>query len=87
MLLSMIYGLCMRMITLKFYYLKTEEPENVTMMQIQVQICQIVRTATISLKGVKLLAIRSFQQYIFPPTKVRKFLIRISKYNYDSPSS
>ena len=64
----------MRIITLKFYYLKTEELKNVTMMQIQVQICHIVKTTTDSLKGVKFLAILSFQQYIFLPTKVRKIL-------------
>ena len=59
---------------LKFYYLKTEELKNVTMMQIQVQLYQIVETTTNLLKGVKFLAILSFQQYIFPPTKVRKIL-------------
>ena len=64
----------MRIITLKFYYLKTEELENVTMMQIQVQICHIAKTTTNSPKGVKFLAILSFQQRIFPPTKVRKIL-------------
>ena len=64
----------MRIITLKFYYLKTEELKNANMMQIQVQIRQIVKTTTNSLKGVKLLAILSFQQYIFPLTKVRKIL-------------
>ena len=64
----------MRIITWQFYYLKTEELKIVTMMQIQVQICHIAKNTTNFLKGVKFLAILSFQQYIFPPTKVRKIL-------------
>ena len=58
----------------KVLLFEKKELKNVTMMQIQVQICHIVKITTNSVKGVKFLAILNFQQYIFPPTKVRKIL-------------